>query len=356
MSKKYKSSIIFGLFMVVVILGLVYKTQDTNSAFVNTTNKNKTTASKSILLNATKEHHESSELAQEVTTQQKDVVGEVPIINSIQSLNGTKIHGDLRVDDNGNLIVEKSVRQLFDYFLNATGEIPRVELIAKIKQGISDYLPEPAQSQALQLFDNYLTYQLALQAEVDSGLYQVTPGNLDDLDAVHYARSQLRSFHLGNEAATAFFAEEEARDLYTLGKLRVNANTSLSDAEREAELIALESTLPEVHQKVIHKQRSRETVRARVEELRKENADIYVLKEEWSKHYDSETVERFVKLEESRKELNGRYEEYLQKKELLAANYASQDAYNEALNQLKSSMFSETELLRVNAKDRIALN
>jgi lipase chaperone LimK len=353
MSKKYKSSIILGLFVAVVVLGFIYKTQGTNSAFVNSANQNKSAA---ILFNTTKATGESSELVKEAMTQQKDVVGEVPVINSIQSLNGTKIHGDLRVDSDGNLIVEKSARQLFDYFLNVTGEIPRDELIARIKQGIADYLPEPAQSQALQLFDNYLTYQLALQAEVDSGLYQVTPGNLDDLDAAHYTRSQLRSFHLGNEAATAFFAEEEARDLYTLGKLRVNANTSLSDAEREAELLALESTLPEVHQKVIHKQRSRETVRARVEELRKENADIYVLKEEWSKHYDSETVERFVKLEESRKELNGRYEEYLQKKELLAANYASEDAYTEALNQLKSSMFNETELLRVNARDRIALN
>ncbi|GEM_PF-2020141 len=356
MSKKYKSSIIFGLFVAVVVLGLVYKTQDTNSAFVNTEKPSQTTAAKAILSGTTQEKDEVSELPQAGVSQQKDVVGEVPVVTDIQSLSGTKIHGDLRVDENGNLIVEKSVRHLFDYFLNVAGEIPRAELIAKIKQGIADYLAEPAQSQALEVFDSYLTYQLALQAEVDSGLYQVAPGNLDDLDAVHYARSQLRSFHLGNEAASAFFAEEEARDLFTLGKLRLNADTSLSDAEREAELMALESTLPEVHQKVINKQRRRETVSTKVDELRKANADIYVLKDEWSKHYDSETVERFVKLEESRNEWNGRYEQYARKKQSLAENYASEDAYNEALNQLKSSMFNETELLRVNARDRIAFN
>ena len=348
MNKKYKSGIIFGLFMAVISLGLVYKTQVTDSPFVDKNKQDLTTSnllSASISLNP--------QLAGNDNTQ-PDIVGKTPVITNIKSLSGTQIHGRLRVDEEGNLIVEKAVKQLFDYFLNISGEIPRAELIEQIKQGIADYLAEPAQSQALEIFDNYIEYQTALQAEIDSGLYQVSPGNLDDLEATYRTRSQLRSFHLGNEAATAFFEEEEARDWYTVGKLRLNANTSLTDEERQAELTALESTLPENHQKVLYKQRDREAVRSKIEALRKENASIYDMQQEWSKHYDSETVERFVKLEESRKDWNNRINDYLQRKENLAEKYSTEDAYNQAVTELKSSMFSETEARRVSVKESLS--
>lgn len=352
MNKKYKSSIIFGLFMAVIGLGLVYKTQVADSPFVNS-NKQKSLVN-SLSLQHQKNVTGGSTLSTNSDLQQEDIVGKTPVIKNIRSLSGTQIHGNLRIDEDGNLIVEKAVKQLFDYFLNVTGEIPRAELIEQIKQGIADYLAEPAQSQALEIFDNYIAYQTALQTEIDSGLYQVSPGNLDDLEATYRTRSQLRSFHLGNDAATAFFAEEEARDWYTVGKLRLNANTSLTDEERQAELSALESTLPESHQKVLYKQRDREVVRSKIEALRKENASIYDMQQEWSKHYDSETVERFVRLEESRKEWNNRFSDYLQKKEVLAEKYVAEDAYKQAVSQLKSTMFNETEARRVSAREALA--
>lgn len=354
MNKKYKSSIILGLFMAVVGLGLVYKTQEPSSPFVNKMTS-KPSSQHSLSLNSNNGVAVTPDTEQAPSSRPEDVVGEVPVIRNIKSLKGTQIHGNLRVDEAGNLIVEKSVKQLFDYFLNVSGEIPRTDLIAQIRAGISDYLAEPAQSQALELFENYLTYQTALQAEINSGLYQVTPGNLDDLESVYQTRSQLRSFHLGNDAASAFFGEEEARDRYTVGKLRLSANTNLSEAEHQAELNALESTLPESHKKVMYKQREREAIRSKIDHLRKEEATIYELQEEWSKHYDSDTVERFVKLEASRKEWNNRYADYRQKKEQMAANFSSEEAYSQALAQLKASMFTEAEALRVTAKDSIAL-
>ena len=349
MNKKYKSSIIFGLFMAVMGLGLVYKTQVTDSPFVDN-NKQDLTTNKLLSASASL----NSKLADNNNIQQQDIVGKTPVITNIKSLSGTQIHGRLKVDEEGNLIVEKAAKQLFDYFLNVSGEIPRAELIEQIKQGIADYLAEPAQSQALKIFDNYLEYQAALQVEIDSGLYQVTPGNLDDLEATYRTRSQLRSFHLGNDVATAFFEEEEARDWYTVGKIRLNANTNLTDAERQAELAALESSLPESHKKVLYKQRDREVVRSKIEELRKESASIYELQQEWSKHYDSETVDRFVKLERSRSDWNNRFTDYLQKKESLAGKYETEDAYKQAVSQLKSSMFNETEARRVNARESLA--
>ncbi|MFD2229504.1 lipase secretion chaperone [Alkalimarinus sediminis] len=355
MNKKYKISIIFGLFMAVIGLGLVYKTQDPDSPFINAATPN-STIKKPVLPTTTKTLAANPDATPTSNDQPADVEGEIPVVNTIRSLKGTQIHGDLRVDENGHLIVEESVKNLFDYFLNASGEVPRKVLIEQIKQGIASYLAEPAQSEALALFSSYLEYQDALQAEINNGLYQVSPGNLDDLEATYQARSQLRSFHLGNEAASAFFAEEEARDNFTVGKLRLNANTNLTEEERQAELNALESTLPDSHKQVLYKQRNREAIRSKINDLRKENADIYTLQEEWSKHYDSETVERFVKLEATRNDWNNRYQAYREKKQHLATLYSSEDSYQQALEQLKSSMFSGNELLRVNAKDRIALN
>lgn len=89
------------------------------------------------------------------------------------------------------------------------------------------FLAEPAQGQALAIFDNYLEYRMVLQQEINSGLYHIKPGNLNDLESTYQTRSQLRSFHLGNEVASAFYEEEEARDFYTVGGLRLKANTQL---------------------------------------------------------------------------------------------------------------------------------
>jgi lipase chaperone LimK len=351
MNKKYKSGIIFGLFMAVIGLSLVYKTQVSDSPFVNGEQQSQRNID---LLSAAKNKQVTNINNDIYTAQGVDVVGKTPKIHDIRSLKGTQIHGNLRMDENGNLIIEKEIKQLFDYFLNVTGEVPREQLIEQIKQGIADYLPEPAQSQALKIFSDYLEYQTALQVEIDSGLYQVSPGNLDDLESTYRTRSQLRSFHLGNEVSTAFFKEEEARDWYTVGKLRVNANTSLSEQERQAELAVLENALPETHKKVLNKQRSREAVRDRIKELRSENANIYDMKEEWSKHYDSEAVDRFVKLEVSRNEWNNRFSSYLQKKETLADTYTNEADYNRAVAQLKSSLFNEAEARRVSVRESIA--
>lgn len=355
MNKKYKSSIIFGLFMAVISLGLVYKTQVTDSPFVSAPTQ-ELMANSSLLQNKDNAGAATSLKSglTEDDNQKQDIVGKTPVIKNIKSLSGTQIHGNLRIDDDGNLIVEKAVKQLFDYFLNVSGEIPRDVLIEDIKKGIADYLSEPAQSQALQIFDSYLEYQTALQAEIDSGLYQVTPGSLDDLEATYRTRSQLRSFHLGNEVATAFFEEEEARDWYTVGKLRLNANTSLTEEERQAELAALESGLPENHKRVLYKQRDREAVRSKIDELRKNNASLHDLKQEWSKHYDSETVERFVKLETSRNDWNNRFSNYLEKKQQLAEKYVQEDAYKQAVSELKSSMFNATEARRVSVRETLA--
>ena len=155
MNKKYKSGIIFGLFMAVISLGLVYKTQVTDSPFVSAP-KQDLTANNFSLQN---QHHAAATLSQNSgiaggDNPQQDIAGKTPVIKNIKSLSGTKIHGNLRVDEDGNLIVEKAVKQVFDYFLNVSGEVPRAELIEQIKQGIADYLAEPAESQALEIFDN----------------------------------------------------------------------------------------------------------------------------------------------------------------------------------------------------------
>ena len=354
MSNKNKNinSITIG-FLIAVLglgLGLVYKIQTPDSQFIKTSNNSKPiTKHPSSFI--TKNEVLATDAKQVISNPKQDIAGKMPTISaSIKSLKGTQIHGDLRIDKDGNLIIEKQVKQLFDYFLNVTGEIPRDQLIRQIKAGISDYLAEPAQSQALELLTNYLNYQRALQEEINSGLYQFSPGNIDDMETTYQIRSQLRSFHLGNDAATIFFKDEEARDWYTVGKLRLNANTDLNEEERSAELAALESSLPESHLKVLNKQRSREQISSTISSLRKENASIYELREEWGKHYDNEAVERFTKLENSRNQWNNRYTEYLQKRALILS---AGNNHEQALSQLKTSMFNEIEIKRINTKDKI---
>ncbi|HET8705477.1 MAG TPA: hypothetical protein VFM46_04160, partial [Pseudomonadales bacterium] len=78
------------------------------------------------------------------------------------SFRNTEPDGALRADSEGNLVIDRSVRRLFDYFLAGYGEESSAVLEARIRAYIRSHLTEPARSQANLLLDDYLALQAQL--------------------------------------------------------------------------------------------------------------------------------------------------------------------------------------------------
>jgi lipase chaperone LimK len=160
------------------------------------------------------------------------------------SLQGTEVDGELEVDANGHLKITGGIRRVFDYFLSAVGEEPLDSIIKRIRAYIRHKLPAAAADEAERILDNYINYKRGLEAipQVASGAGQI------DIEALRRQMQQvqaLRTQFFSPEVIAAFFGDEDAYDRYTLARLDLLQNKSLSPTQRADQLAALEQQLPE---------------------------------------------------------------------------------------------------------------
>ena len=157
-----------------------------------------------------------------------------------RSLQGTQIDGEIIIDENKQLVVTEGLRRLFDYFLSALGEEDEAVIYARVESYIRHHTPEPAASQAVTIFDQYITYLKAIpEIEQRYGNLQLQAAKSGELDLNVIAQqkqdvAKLRQQYFTKETITAFFGAEEEYDDYSMEMVRINQNQQLTDVQKEA--------------------------------------------------------------------------------------------------------------------------
>ncbi len=280
-----------------------------------------------------------------------------PSARKAPSLEGTDVDGGFRVDDNGNLLIDISIRRYIDYYLTTVGEASVEEITASIRHTLESRLPEPARSQALEILRQYLGYKTALQAlQQEEGASQPLAGEsaFEVLEGRLQKLRDARDTYLAPELAEAFFGPENQLDQYTLEKLRVQQDASLSAEEKLARVAALQERLPENMREQIQETSRFENWQAQEEALlaRQAGADeIYQLR---AQTFGAQAAERLAELDRQRERWDRRFAVYSQeKRQLDQAGLAEQD-YQSQLTELRSRHFDEIERRRVAALDKLA--
>src|SRR5690554_3901024 len=174
----------------------------------------------------------SSNQARMTSTEQID-------LQQLQTFRGAAVDGALRTDHRGNLVIDMQLRHWIDFHLTAMGEISLDEIKLVMQQKIRE-LPQPGQQQALDLLDAYMGYLAALESyDIEEARRLVEP-RMSDMEARFRWQQRLRREWLEPLVVEAFFAGEESIDEYTLAAQRLRR-----DGASDAELAALETTLPE---------------------------------------------------------------------------------------------------------------
>ena len=255
------------------------------------------------------------------------------------SLEGTSPDGDVETDGFGHLRPSRELRQLFDYYLSASGEEPRGRIKARIVAELRERLPSPAADEALSVLHRYLVYRRAVR--------RMPP----DLATVHDVRVRI----LGRDVAEAFFAVDEAAASFMLARRAVATDPDLAPAERDARLAALEARLPESVRTwraeaatPLQLMREEEALRA----SEGSDADTRALRE---RMVGAEAADRLAALDQDRAAWQARVDEYRVDRLAIDEN-PSLDAAGRtaALDELRASRFTEPEQIRVAALDRIA--
>ncbi len=276
----------------------------------------------------------------------------LPEVLENSSLKGTQIDGLYPVDDQGNLLLADDIKHRFEYFLSLMGEFPLDAIMQMVRDDITLNLQEPARSQALKLFEDYIAYKHNLVA-LESQLEAPAQYEVDDIQRLRYQLQQLRNLrsqYLGEAAADAFFGFDDIYDDYMLNRIEITNNRQLSDSEKQAQLEALQQQLPPELNDMREETARISRAFHHVQSLKEQGADEQAVFDYNSQQFGQEAAIRLQQLEQSRAQWQDRIDDYLQAKSRIEADEGlTQEEKTEAIETLRQQQFNATERKRLAA-------
>lgn len=157
------------------------------------------------------------------------------------SLAGKQIPFNLALDERHQLVVSEGLRESFDFFLALAGQEPIETLLLRIEELLRQHLPEPASSQALEVFQQYV----ALKKQ-EMALMQSMAEKQQSPEHWVSERRILRKRILAAPVYNAFYGIEDKRAEYSLKRHQILSNKALSQQALMSSLKLLNDQYPEL--------------------------------------------------------------------------------------------------------------
>ncbi len=259
------------------------------------------------------------------------------------SLRGTEVDGGVSLDANGNVVLDMSLRRLFDYYLSLVGERDLPQIRQLLKAYLLEKYGADRSTLVLGYFDRYALY---LERLAESGIGDA----LDPADRLAKAKG-LRRDVLGAEMASAFFEEEEALAALTLKRLAIAGDETLSAEEKSTLLAELDraehySARAEADTATLVAEQNR-----RFEQQQTTGSQRTAEREAlWGK----DAAERLAQLDAERAQWDARIEHYLFARSRIDADHTlSAAARAQALATLRAQHFNAAEQRRIASLEAI---
>lgn len=268
-----------------------------------------------------------------------------------RSLQGTEVPGEGLLDAQGQLIVSRSLRDLFDYFLSSRGEQADAVLDARIRAYLRHKLPAAAADQALVLLDAYLNY---LQ-KVDGTIQQAQAGRpLSPVERLSTLQ-RLRRESMSPQAVAAFFGDEEQYDQYTVDKIVVLEDTALTPIQKSQKLKTLRESLPKSLRVNLDAAEVSQSLTAVTDDWRQRGGSVAELRALRENIVGAEAAQRLEALDRDNAQWDARVQAYLQARASILADAAlSQAMKQQKIEAMLQAGFNGTEQLRVQAYERMS--
>jgi lipase chaperone LimK len=265
-----------------------------------------------------------------------------------KSLRGTDVDGALAVDETGRFVPNRDAVALFEYYLTAVGEESYRDVVARIEAEINDRLAPSVAADAIAFLRSYLAYREDAGRYLDSGEAGGLRTGLERLKALRRAR-------FGDELAAELFGDEEARTEAVLARQAVAEDPSLDPETRNAQLREIEASLPEA----VRESRRRSTAHLELASaeaaLVAEGADDEAIRAAREARFGAEAADRLAELDRERARWRERVDGYRLERDAIAADTTLTPEQKSArIAHMESERFSDNELLRVRALDRLA--
>ena len=275
---------------------------------------------------------------------------EAPVDLSLvpMSLQGTEPPPGLIIDGQGRLVVRKTLREFFDYFLSALGEEPLISVRARILDHMRRSLPHAAYMEAHVILDDYLAYRQALNDLPRAEVRSSTTLDLEAVTAHKQKERALRTRFLAPMVATAFFDDEDRHDDYTLARHRIQADRALSETERAARQAELFAQLPAETQARLQSLQTLQVVERIQSDCLKQGCTPESLHLQRTAAAGPEAAERLRSLDERRAAWTARVTAYLAQRKTIFSNQSlSESERRHQIDKLQQAGFTPEERLRL---------
>lgn len=273
----------------------------------------------------------------------------------------TEIAGQLRVDENGDLIIDEELKSYFDYFLSSVGQVTPEQAIRRLHLLFAKNLSEEAAQQAMATLEGYLGYKEAsfdLMAEpIDSEKartdkeYRV--GRLEyALNALH----DLRREHMEPTAADGFFSEDEAFAQYNLANQKISLNEDLTIAERRELRAQNRSNLPQEMAEIAERQETRAQKQQGLQDLIRDGASVDEITQYSYENFTPEEAQGLVEHHQQEAVMKQQYVSYREQYEQLSEQGLSEQDLKQAQDELRNQHFTGDEVSMVLAWDLAKAN
>ncbi|MDP2573563.1 lipase secretion chaperone [Vibrio penaeicida] len=240
----------------------------------------------------------------------------------------------------GTEVDQESSRKVIDYFLATMGEQP----LEEIKQSSTEFSTlDPSTQVNSDSFDQFIAYKEALSQLEPLEFEQL---NYDALLAIHQQVLEVQNSLFSEEEQQDYFADENLIREIALEKLKLRKQAS-SEADFQRLWEQYLASQPD------YIQRSEKNA-ALVQRLN--TLDGY---SDQKKHLarvelvGEEAADRLAKLDSQRAQFDKRMKDYLAKRDAINSKPSNKSEKQQSIASLRSQTFSETEIRRVEALERI---
>ena len=302
-------------------------------------------------------------------TDEHNTRGQIPNLKQAQavplllpsSLLGSTLPLTLDVSESGELIINKKIQHLFDFYLSAMGEESLDIIVTRIKHSLTSQLVDPALTQGVEILTGYLQYLNEVSAIKQQFEQNIDPNNTGEyaLENVIQVREMVldaRASYLDGDVIDAFFGQADEYEDYMLSLAMINKNNELDTAEKQSAKAELDAAAPEW---LLAQQRNANQLnkyRDQYKTLQEQGASQTELQDFTQQSFSPEVADRLAILDEKRLQWQVKLGEYREQLAVITARAIdNNDSEQQQLEitQLRKVYFTPQEIKRVSALDGI---
>jgi len=257
-----------------------------------------------------------------------------------KSQQDTEVNCQLKIDSSQHLVVNSQTRDCFEYFIAQYEENDLEQIKIHFGKFIQGQYLEPARSQIMDLWTRYLKYreQLAdIQApsakQQDKNYFQKIFNSIQDIRKRFFSASEIEGL----------FSSEDIYQNYTLDRMQILEDSSLSEIEKARKLKERFEELPEDWQHNLQELSKLDDLHTLTKQIKARNGSAEELRQMRTALVGAEATQRLETLDTQRNAWQQRVTSYLDSRDEIIKSNMSDSAKNQAIQQLRQQQFNSSQ-------------